>query len=100
MRDVGLDEERLRDLARETLRIQAYVDQRFGTSVQVSEDDVRRYYDAHPQEFMRDGMPIPFAEAELAARRLASDERLRASVTQWLTDLRARAEVVVTPPLR
>src|SRR5687768_2297111 len=48
MRDTGLDETRLHDLARETLRMQGYIDQRFGTSVQLSQDEVRRYYDTHP----------------------------------------------------
>lgn len=99
MRSTGIDEQRIRDLARDTLRIQAYVDQRFGTSVQVSEDDVRRYYDAHPQEFMRNAMLIPFDQAEPEARRRASDERLRMTVEQWLQDLRARAEVVVVPAI-
>lgn len=95
MRDTGLDEQRLRDMARDTLRIQGYVDQRFGTSVQVSEDDVRRYYDAHQQEFTSDGRQLSFESAEAAARQRASDERLRSIVGQWLMDLRARAEVVV-----
>lgn len=95
MRDTGLDEQRIRELARETLRIQAYIDQRFGTSVQVSEDDLRRYYETHLDEFRRDGTQIPFEEAELAVRQRVSDERLRASVAQWLTDLRARTEVII-----
>jgi hypothetical protein len=30
MRDTGVDDQRLRDLARDTLRIRAYLDQRFG----------------------------------------------------------------------
>ena len=32
LRRTGLDEQRVRDLARDTLRIEAYVDQRFGTA--------------------------------------------------------------------
>ena len=66
--------------------------------VQVSDDEARRYFDAHPDDFMRDGMPLRFEEVEAAARRGASDERLRASIAQWMSDLRARAEVVVTTP--
>lgn len=96
LRSTGLDEARLRELARETLRVQAYIDQRFGTSVQVSDDEVRRYYDTHPDEFRRETVLIPFPEAEQAARQRAAEERLRASVSQWLADLRARAEIVVT----
>jgi len=86
-------------MARDTLRIQGYLEQRFGTTVQVSDDDARRYFEAHPGEFMRDGMPLRFEDVEEAARRGASNERLRASIAQWMSDLRARAEVVVMPPV-
>ena len=97
LRDTGLDEVRLREMARDNLRIQSYLEQRFGATVQVSDEEARRYFDAHPAEFVRDGMPLPFEAVEVAARRGASDERLRASVAQWMSDLRARAEVVVLP---
>ena len=43
-------------LARETLRIRAYIAQRFGTSAQVNEDEARKYYEEHPAEFTRDGV--------------------------------------------
>jgi hypothetical protein len=99
MRTTGVDEPRLRDLARDTLRIQGYLDQRFGVSVQVTEDDARRYYDAHPEEFRSGEVPVPFDQAEPEARRRASEERLRATVEQWLEDLRARADIVVAPPI-
>jgi hypothetical protein len=97
LRETGLDEARLRELARDTLRIQAYIDQRFGTAVQVGEDEARRYYDTHPQEFTRNGVTIPFEEAQGDARQRASAERLEATVAAWLTDLRERADVVVNP---
>jgi len=95
MNSTGLDEARLRDLARDTLRIQAYIMQRFGTLTIVGEDDARRYYDEHKEQFMRNGMPIPFEDAEAEARRLASAARLQDSIAQWVRDLRMRAEVVI-----
>jgi hypothetical protein len=94
MQATGLDEPRLRDIARDTLRIQAYLNQRFGTTMQVSEDEVSRYYQAHPSEFTREGRLIPFPEAEPAARRRAAAVRRAATILQWMTDLRQRAEVV------
>jgi len=94
LHETGLDEMRLRNLARDTLRIQAYVAQRFGTSRQVTNDEVRRYYDEHQAQFMRDGKVIPFEEAEADARRLASAARLRDAISQWVSELRMRAEVV------
>jgi hypothetical protein len=95
MRSTGLDDMRVRDLARDALRIQAYVMQRFGTLTIVGEDDARRYYDEHKEQFTRNGMPIAFEDAEADARRLASAARLQESIAQWVRDLRMRAEVVI-----
>jgi len=91
----GLDEPRLRELARETLRIQAYITQRFGTSAQVTEDEARRYYDEHRERFTRDGALAPWEEVEATVRQEASAERLQATIEQWMGDLRTRAEVVL-----
>lgn len=39
----GIDEARIRDLARDTLRIQAYVKQRFGVAATLADADVQRW---------------------------------------------------------
>ena len=91
----GLDEARLQQLARETLRIRAYIAQRFGTTVQATEDEARKYYEEHPAEFTRDGVRMPFEGAETLARQRASAERVRVTIDQWVRDLRMRAEVVI-----
>ena len=100
METAGLDEGRLRDIARDTLRIDAYLNQRFGPTVQLTEEEVLQYYRMHPDEFTRDGRLMPFAEADDLARDRASAERRTATVAQWMRDLRARAEIVMprTPP--
>jgi hypothetical protein len=91
----GLDDERLRQLARETLRIRAYVAQRFAGAAQVTQEEARRYYDEHTAEFARDGVVVPFEEAESVARQRASAERSRMTIEQWIRDLRMRADVVI-----
>lgn len=91
----GLDEQRIRELARDTLRIQAYIDQRFGSSAQASVQEAREYYESHRQEFARNGAVPPFEQVEEAARAAASAERRGRTVTQWIADLRTRGEVVV-----
>jgi hypothetical protein len=93
MRSTGVDDRRIRDAARNTLRIRAYLDQRFGTNIQVSDDEVDRYYRAHQDEFLRDGLLIPFAEAEPQVRQRASAERRQATIDQWLRDLRDRTDI-------
>jgi hypothetical protein len=96
VRATGLDQARIRDLARDTLRIQRYLDQRFGTSVQVSDEEVEQYYRSHPAEFLRNGMLMSFEDAEPLARIQASAGRRAASIAQWLRDLRARAEIATS----
>jgi hypothetical protein len=94
-KSTGLDDARVEQLARENLRIRAYIAQRFGTAAQVTEDEARRYYEQHPDEFTRDGVRAPFEEVETSARQRASAERLRATIEQWIRDLRTRSEVVI-----
>jgi hypothetical protein len=101
MESTGMDEARIREMARDTLRIQAYLNQRFGTSVQVSDAEVTQYYRAHPEEFTRNGTLMPFDEAEPIARQRTAGERRASTIAQWLKDLVARSEIVersVTPP--
>jgi hypothetical protein len=93
MAETGLDDARVRDMARDTLRIQAYLNQRFGTAAQLTEEEVLQYYRIHPDEFTRDGRLIPFGEAGPAARQLAAAERRASTVAQWLRDLRSRSEI-------
>jgi hypothetical protein len=98
LKRTGLDEQRVRDLARDSLRIQGYIDQRFGTSAQAGPQEVRDYYDTHREEFTRNGVLAPFESVEAAARQAASAARRRAAVGQWLQGLRARSDVVVITP--
>jgi hypothetical protein len=95
MQSTGLTEQRISDIARDNLRIAAYLDQRFGTVVQVSDEDVATYYRTHEAEFTRGGDTIPFEEAEPTARQRVSNERRRATVEQWIRDLRSRADVAI-----
>jgi len=95
MQATGLDAQRIREIARDTLRIQAYLNQRFGTAAQVGDEEARQYYDAHPAEFTRNGVVAPFLEVVADARQRAATDRRRTLVTQWIRDLRARADVVV-----
>jgi hypothetical protein len=93
--ETGVDEARIRELARESLRIEGYLNQRFGTTTLLSEEEVLQYYRIHPEEFTRDGRLIPFGEAEPNARQRAAAERRASTIAQWLRDLRNRAEIVI-----
>ena len=93
MASTGIDEARIQQLARENLRIQAYLNQRFGLTPQLTEEEVAQYYRIHPEEFTRGGTLMPFTEAEPLARERASAERRATTVANWMRDLRARAQI-------
>jgi hypothetical protein len=98
----GLDEDRLRGMARDTLRTRNYLQQRFGVSAQAGEEEARKYFEAHRDEFTRDGKPLTFEEAAAEARQRAAAARVQTAIAQWLQDLRARSDVVIvtSPPGR
>jgi hypothetical protein len=95
LEQTGVDDTRVRQLARDTLRIRAYIDQRFGTAVQVTDEEAETYYLSHPAEFTRNGVAIPLDQAIATARERASAERRQAQVDRWLEDLRNRADVAI-----
>jgi hypothetical protein len=94
-RATGLTADQVRLLARDRLRIQTYVDQRFGLTVPLTDEQVLQYYRDHQDEFMSNGQVVPFERAQGLARERAGLEQRRRTIGQWLGDLRARADVVV-----
>ena len=96
-RGTGLSADNVRLLARDRLRIQGYIDQRFGVTVPLTDEQVLQYYRAHPEEFTTNGQLTPFDRAQGLARERAGLEQRQRTINQWLRDLRARADVSVLP---
>jgi parvulin-like peptidyl-prolyl isomerase len=96
-RETGITADHVRLFARDRLRIQGYIDQRFGLTVPLSEEQVLQYYRTHPEEFTANGALVPFDRAQGLARERAGLEQRQRTIDQWLRDLRARADVSVQP---
>ena len=96
-RGTGLSADNVRLLARDRLRIQGYIDQRFGVTVPLTDEQVLQYYREHPAEFTTNGQLTPFDRAQGLARERAGLEQRQRTINQWLRDLRARADVSVLP---
>jgi hypothetical protein len=90
----GIDENHLRETLREDLRIRAYEDQRF-TVPPPSDEELGRYYREHPQAFARQGQLVPFDTARADIVRLASEDRRKTLIADWVAGLRRRADVTV-----
>jgi len=93
----GMSHAQLRARVRDILRIDSYVRQRFGASYQPSEDEIARYYRAHPSDFMRDGAQRTYDDARDEARQRLVDERATTLVRDWIAGLRRRADVTILP---
>jgi hypothetical protein len=91
----GLSEEALRGLARDDLRLQAYLNQRFASVDPVTDEEVERYYREHQWEFSRDGAVQPLADVrqEVIGRVMAT--RRTQMIGDWLKGLRSRADVTI-----
>jgi hypothetical protein len=94
-RDTGVTADYVRLLARDRLRIQVYIDQRFGLTVPLTDEQVLQYYRTHPEEFTANGALVPFDRAQGLARERAGLEQRQRTIDQWLRDLRSRADVSV-----
>ena len=89
---IGLDQ--LQRHVRDDLRIESYLQQRFG-AIQPTEEEIRQYYRDHAAEFSRGGVLRPFEEAHDIVKAALVAERRAATVRDWLADLRRRANVNV-----
>lgn len=96
----ALTESRLRDLVGDTLRIEAYLDQRFSAAAQPTPEEVERYYLDHPAQFTRDGKLVPLEDVQAQAFERVTTERRNSLIADWLDRLRRRFPITVVyiPP--
>lgn len=88
----GFSDERLRNWIRDDLRVAAYLDQRFAAAGVPNEQEVTAYYNQHKAEFEQGG--VAFAAAVPLIRERLAGERRRELITDWVSDLRRRTEVI------
>jgi hypothetical protein len=92
----GTSLEELRRHARDDLRIESYLQQRFG-AIQPTEEEILQYYREHAADFSRDGAVRTFNEARDVVRAALVAERRAATIGDWVADLRRRASVNILP---
>lgn len=93
---VGLDEEGLRHLLTQQLRVLLYIDERLRPRVFVDVDDIRTYYETeYTDEMARRGAPPkPLPEVREAIRAVLRERRLDEEIESWTAELRLAADVV------
>lgn len=94
--ETGISLDQLRRHVRDDLRMEAYLQQRFGT-MQPSDDEIAKYYRDHPAAFTRNGIVAPLADVREVVTAELSAERRSTTIHDWITGLRRRANVNVLP---
>jgi parvulin-like peptidyl-prolyl isomerase len=94
---LGLTTERLKAIARDDLRLQAYLNQRFAPMTEPPEEEVSRYYREHQREFMRDGVLQSLSQVAGEIRRRLEAALRAERIDEWSRQLRFRADVLVIP---
>jgi hypothetical protein len=92
----GIGLEQLRRDVRDDLRIEAYLQQRFG-AIQPTEEEILQYYRDHPAAFTQNGALRSFDDAHDVARAALIADRRFETIRDWVAGLRRRANINVLP---
>jgi hypothetical protein len=95
LHEIGWPVETVRRYIRDTLRIEAYLQQRFTAAIQPADDEIAAYYRLHAENFTKAGVLAPYAEARTQARAQLVEERRAVLVRDWLAGLRRRANLIL-----
>lgn len=99
LQDVGLDVKGLRQLVARQLLVLAYVDERLGARVFVSQEDISRYYrTVLTPEMQKRGQPVPeLDDVREDIREVLKQQRMNQELEKWTEELRAAADIVTYP---
>jgi len=90
----GISPDQLRRHVRDDLRIEAYLQQRFG-AMQPTEDEIAQWYRDHQAAFTTNGVAAPLESVRETVRTQLIAERRGATIRDWLSGLRRRANINV-----
>ena len=96
MKTAGVDEATLTQWARDDLRIDAYLNQRFASVVEPTGEDLERYVREVDTEAERRGRTLQDNEVKRLARERAIGARRQALIREWIEGLRRRTPISYT----
>ncbi len=89
----GIEESHLRQTLRATLRLRAYLEQRFA-SLAPTDEDIAAYYARHADRFARAGRVVALDEVRDDVIQALAIDRRQTMVDEWIASLRRRAVVL------
>ena len=94
LRRYGLAEAQLVDRIRDDVRIEGYLDQRFGSTARPTDEAVLEYYREHRADFIRPDRTVPLAEASETIRSRLAEQQRQNLIREWIDELRRRATIL------
>jgi peptidyl-prolyl cis-trans isomerase SurA len=94
--ETGISAEQLRRYLRDDVRMEAYLQQRFGT-MQPTDHEIAQYYRDHQAALTRNGTVAPLEDVRDVVRAELMAERRSTTIRDWIAGLRRRANVNVLP---
>jgi peptidyl-prolyl cis-trans isomerase SurA len=89
----GLTEDQLLEQLLWQLQVLRFIDQRFRPGVQVTDEEVRKYYDQHRSELERANPEAGFDALAPKIRATLEGEQVNQNFFQWLDQARKRARI-------
>jgi hypothetical protein len=96
----SLPREQMRRYVRDSLRIDAYLQQRFSSAAEPNDEEIARHYQERASEFTVNGVLRPLEEVRERVRTSLVEERRAEAVNQWLQGLWRRGSIVIVPSAR
>lgn len=95
LEELDLDPEGLRQLVARQIMVVTYVEERLGSRVFVSLDDIRRYYTGtlEPELKARGEVASPLPDVREQIRAVLREQRLNEEIDRWTEELRIEADV-------
>jgi hypothetical protein len=97
LRELGLNQEGLRELLARQLLVLTYVEERLGTRIFVGQDDIEAYYrDTLAPRMRREQVPVPPVEdVREQIRTVIREQRLNEEIERWTSDLQQGADIQI-----
>jgi hypothetical protein len=91
----GFSQEELRQAVIAKLRRREFMTQRFGPFIEVSDEELRTYYnDVYAPAVRREGLPVPSLEQSMnTVRQIVIAQKIGEDFDVWMTDLLRRTKV-------
>ncbi|MBH69393.1 MAG: hypothetical protein CMM58_13650 [Rhodospirillaceae bacterium] len=97
LENVGLSLEDLRQLIKDDVKLENYIEKRFSGMSVPTESQLQEYYDLNQDDFRVNGFVLSFGDARSQVLEEMEDRMRTELVIEWVEDLQRRGDVMRVP---